>query len=114
MFAPNVSIKTDERVALIVDNASSHADMCIPDSIDLIELPANVTALHQPMDMGVIKAWKTAYRKIMLRSILQDLESRISKREENRNQPKGTNGLAQGYDPHMAMFADCRFRHGKM
>lgn len=43
------------KVTTIVNNASSHSSIIGPDGIDLKALPGNVSSVHQPMDMGVIR-----------------------------------------------------------
>ena len=50
------------------------------------------------MDMGVIRSWKVAYRQLMLRIILKDVESRIERRRHNARNIPGKNGLRKGFD----------------
>jgi hypothetical protein len=38
-------------------------------------LPQNITPLVQPLDQGVIKAFKTNYRKLLLRHIINEFET---------------------------------------
>ncbi len=53
------------------------------------------------MDMGIIGAWKSSYRRLMLRDILKEIESLIERRDMNKNRAKGLNGPREGYDPNM-------------
>ena len=62
------------KVILLLDNASSHPDIAVLNSIDenfiVKYLPPNVTALIQPMDQGVIEKVKRLYRKEMSSSFV--------------------------------------------
>eukprot|EP00171_Calliarthron_tuberculosum_P005173 IDg5173t1 len=102
VFLPFVQKKTTKKVALLVDNASSHSNLSnSQEQVSIIALPPNVTAVHQPMDLGIIAAWKKRYRREMLREIVKDIETRTARRELNKKNPGGMNGLAQGYAPHI-------------
>ena len=67
----------EPNAVLVLDNCSAH-----PDSDDLIStdskifakfLPPNVTALIQPMDLGVIESVKRRYKmKLLRRLVLED------------------------------------------
>ncbi|KAG8245417.1 hypothetical protein J6590_108198 [Homalodisca vitripennis] len=62
------------KVLLVIDNAPTHPDVEILNSIDedfkVTYLPPNVTALLQPMDQGVIEKLKRMYKKQVLRRLL--------------------------------------------
>eukprot|EP00170_Pyropia_yezoensis_P005132 contig_20994_g5146 len=62
VFLQHVRAFTDEKVALIVDNLASHADIDDPQLV-LICLPPNSTALFQPLDAGAIQALKGRYKR---------------------------------------------------
>lgn len=48
-----------QRVAFVVHSASSHKELKdARKKIDIMPLPPNVTAFHQPMDLGIFAAWK--------------------------------------------------------
>lgn len=56
----------DRRLLLICDNASSHKHN--PDKyshLKVVYLPPNLTSHIQPMDAGIIKSFKTKYRKML-------------------------------------------------
>ncbi|XP_049271294.1 tigger transposable element-derived protein 6-like [Rhipicephalus sanguineus] len=57
--------RQDRKVVLIVDNCRAHGQ-----SITLEFLPANVTAVIQPMDQGVIQNIKVHYRRQLLHRML--------------------------------------------
>ena len=69
---------------LLLDNAPAHPDASIlvskEGTIKGMFLPANTTALVQPMDQGVLEAVKRRYRKALLqRLLLEDQEGRSIK-----------------------------------
>ena len=101
VFIPHIQSDTQNRIALILDNVSAHSDVIVPESIDNISLPPNVTSIHQPMDMGVIRSWKAGYRRLMLRAVLNDITTRIERRRINAGNIRGRNGLSDGYDPNL-------------
>ena len=67
--------KAKRKVLLVVDNCSSHIN--IPDlkATEFLFLPPNATAKLQPCDCGIIKNFKSHYRSLMLRKLLQHIES---------------------------------------
>ena len=85
-------------------------DNCGPHGTDLVDirvqvqlftLPPNCTALHQPMDLGIISAWKIYYRSMLFREIVKDLETRQERRDATSVLVRGMRGLAEGHEPHM-------------
>lgn len=80
-FVPNVKAYNEEnglplRALLLIDNAPSHPEemQLVCGDIKAIFLPPNVTSILQPMDQGVLQAIKQNYRKMLLRSLLEDNE----------------------------------------
>ncbi|XP_028661789.1 jerky protein homolog-like [Erpetoichthys calabaricus] len=65
-----------QRAVLLLDNAPSHPSENVlktsDDQIFVAYLPPNVTSLKQPMDQGVLEAFKRRYRKSLLRSVLEE------------------------------------------
>uniref|UniRef100_A0A8C4SR40 HTH CENPB-type domain-containing protein n=1 Tax=Erpetoichthys calabaricus TaxID=27687 RepID=A0A8C4SR40_ERPCA len=65
-----------QRDVLLLDNAPSHPSENVlktsDDQIFVAYLPPNVTLLKQPMDQGVLEAFKRRYRKSLLRSVLEE------------------------------------------
>ena len=69
------------KALLLLDNAPVHLDsaslVSTEGDINAMFLPANTTALVQPMDQGVLEAMKRRYRKSLLqRLLLEDQEGR--------------------------------------
>ncbi|KAK1862714.1 hypothetical protein I4F81_005281 [Pyropia yezoensis] len=73
VFLPLVRAFTDEKVALIVDNLASHADIDDPQLV-LICLPPNSTALFRPLHSGAIQMLKGRYRRRRLLSAVDFLD----------------------------------------
>ena len=74
-----IALGEELRAVLVLDNCSAH-----PDAEDLVSddgaivakfLPANVTALIQPMDQGVIQVVKKRYKKKLLTRLVMEEES---------------------------------------
>ena len=84
VFMPFILTFTRDKVARLVDNASSHDKILLPRKIELICLPPNSTSIHQPMGMGIIRAWKASYRRLMLRKVLQHIETVLERRHAKR------------------------------
>ena len=55
-------VPSSKKVALLMDNFAAHdKDVLAHDRVDIYCLPPNSTAIHQPMDAGVIAALKARY-----------------------------------------------------
>lgn len=67
-------VNDNDKILLILDNAPSHPKISelndIDQSVKVVYLPPNVTALVQPMDQGVIENLKRAYKQRFLRKVL--------------------------------------------
>ena len=102
VFLPFVRSRTDQKVALLVDYVSLHGDLKDGrGQVEVIPLPPNITTIHQPMDMGIKQKWKREYRLRMLAAITSDVVSRQKRRLLNEANPLGTNGIAEGFEPHL-------------
>ena len=64
----------NRKIALIIDNCTSHKCLSELKAIKLYFLPPNTTSSTQPMDMGIIANLKSIYRRIILRKRILDLE----------------------------------------
>lgn len=103
IFLPFVRRFTSRPVALVMDNCGPHGtDLNDPqEQVNILTLPPNCTAIHQPMDLGIIGAWKLRYRRLLLQEIVKNLESRQARRDGSAELVSGMRGLAEGHDPHM-------------
>lgn len=103
VFLVHVRRTTRKDVVLIMDNCGPHgADLVdTRGQVKIIPLPPNCTSVHQPMDQGVIAAWKAKYRFRYLTELLENKESQQARRERSKNRKAGMKGMEEGYDPHM-------------
>uniref|UniRef100_A0A3P9I0D2 DDE-1 domain-containing protein n=1 Tax=Oryzias latipes TaxID=8090 RepID=A0A3P9I0D2_ORYLA len=62
----------DFKVLLLVDNAGGHADDLAYDRVQIKFLPPNTTSLIQPMDQGIIRAFKALYTRNTLQHLVDD------------------------------------------
>ena len=66
--------RKNRRVILIVDNATCHKFTPLT-NVKLVFLPPNTTSLIQPLDQGIIRAFKCHYRTAVMRYILSVMEA---------------------------------------
>ena len=64
----------DRKVILLVDNASSHTSKKKLSNVTMHYLPPNTTAHIQPMDGGIIRAFKAHYKKQLVRHYIECAE----------------------------------------
>ena len=62
------------KILLFLDNAPSHPHLTFH-NVKLAFLPANTTALAQPMDQGIIQTLKLKYRKRQLQYVFGQMDS---------------------------------------
>ena len=65
----------DFKVLLLVDNAGGHADDLAYDCVQIKFLPPNTTSLIQPMDQGIIRAFKALYTRNTLQHLVDAMDS---------------------------------------
>ena len=63
------------KVPLLIDNCPAHPEIKNLTHINLIFLPPNTTSVLQPTDQGVIRSFKTHYRKKVVRLCIKAVES---------------------------------------
>jgi hypothetical protein len=79
----NVRMKNKNRkILLLLDNAPVHPVDLDFSNIEILFYPPNFTSLIQPCDQGIIKTFKTLYKKNLSSKILFNLEK---KQYENLN-----------------------------
>lgn len=72
--------RQNRKILLFLDNATSHPDIQLS-NISIIFLPPNTTTHCQPLDQGIIKNFKSLYRKFLMRRILSSIECSSSTAE---------------------------------
>lgn len=72
--------KKKKKILLFIDNCSAHGDIPKLSNVKVQFLPPNTTSKLQPLDQGIIKNFKTNYRREMVRKFLNDLERQTSKK----------------------------------
>lgn len=63
--------KTGRKVCLLLDICSAHHCGVSLKHIELCFFPPNATAAVQPLDQGIIRAFKHGYRKRLVERLLQ-------------------------------------------
>ena len=95
--------QNSKRVALILDNAPSHAINLVDaeGQVKIFNLPEKTTSIYQPMGAGIIAALKTRYKYDLLVGILARLDEAPLAREATKDWKKGTRGLQEGMKPNI-------------
>jgi hypothetical protein len=70
----------NRHVLLFLDNATCHPHIALS-NVRLAWFPPNTTSLSQPMDQGVIQNVKVHYRKLLMQSLLANINSTASASE---------------------------------
>ena len=83
------------RALLLIDNAPSHPSemQLVSGDIKAIFLPPNVTSILQPMDQGVLQNIKLNYRKMLLRTLIEEQDCSVIENLKKSNH-KGCHLLA--------------------
>jgi hypothetical protein len=63
---------------MFLDNATSHIADTSLSNVTLKFLPANTTSAIQPLDQGIIQAFKSRYRKQLMIHLLAKMDSKLS------------------------------------
>ena len=58
-----------ENITLVLDNCTAHYTDLMFQRIKIVFLPPNITSIIQPLDQGIIKAFKCYFRKEMARKL---------------------------------------------
>jgi hypothetical protein len=67
----------NRKVHLLLDNHSSHVSTFDPplSHTTIVFLPPNTTSELQPLDMGIIHSFKAHYKKLLVKKMLNDLDT---------------------------------------
>ncbi|XP_064093830.1 tigger transposable element-derived protein 1-like [Macrobrachium nipponense] len=89
-FIPQVSKYLLEKglpfkILLLMDNAGGHATDLSHEGIQVEFLPPNTTSLIQPMDQGVIRAFKALYTKNTLADLIACVDAAQDDKDETFN-----------------------------
>lgn len=71
----SVNLPLDAKIMLIVDNCTAHprAESLKRENAEVIFLPANCTSILQPLDCGVLRAFKCHYKNVFLQRMLDGI-----------------------------------------
>ena len=69
-----IMVRQKRKIIMFLDNATSHGPDLQLSNVNLKFLPPNTTSHLQPLDQGIIRAFKARYRKHMLRYLVCRIE----------------------------------------
>ncbi|KAH6938221.1 hypothetical protein HPB50_007807 [Hyalomma asiaticum] len=67
-------VKQHRKVLLFLDNCSSHMKPPQLEAIELAYFPPNATSILQPIDQGIVRSVKAAYRTCLVERLLFDMQ----------------------------------------
>lgn len=73
------------KTLMIVDNCPAHPKVDGLQSVELLFLPPNCTSVLQPMDQGIIRVFKSHYRKLCLKMIIEHIDQTGTRPKEQLN-----------------------------
>lgn len=71
-------IKEKRKILLFIDNCTAHNLIPPLKAVKVKFLPPNTTSKLQPLDQGIIKNFKTCYRKEVVRKMISDMEQQFA------------------------------------
>ena len=75
----DLSVKKQKRhILLFLDNAPVHPPDVQLDNIKLKFFPPNTTSRIQPMDQGIIRAFKAHYRRYLVKHIIANISTAVT------------------------------------
>ena len=66
--------RSNRRILIFLDNATSHSHDLKFSHVELKFLPPGTTSVLQPLDLGIIRAFKARYRKRLIKHLLTKLD----------------------------------------
>lgn len=76
-FLNEEMIQLKKHILLLIDNASSHVPIKKYSNINIKFIPPNLTAHIQPMDAGIIRSFKSAYRKQIVELLVKNADNNV-------------------------------------
>jgi hypothetical protein len=92
-------VKENRKILVIIDHCPCHPELNLS-NIKVVFLPLSITSVAQPMDQGVIKCFKTNYRKRVVRRLLREMElnPRLNVEQTKINLLEAINIVAVAWD----------------
>lgn len=100
IFLPLIRKTPSKLVVLLMETYSPHSDNLGENRgpVTMLPFPPNCTLKHLPMDMRVIQAWITQYRKFSLKELLHGIETQ-SEEVERKKEKSWNEGIGGGLRP---------------
>lgn len=103
IFLPCVRTNTTDPVILLVDLSITNGfePQDIQGQVRIAHFPRNSATIHQPVERGIITAWKALYKHCLLKDVAQEVETRNNRRLHAENLLPELRGLTEGYEPNL-------------
>ena len=92
---------TIDPVALVIDGFSGHDLNCFDSQVQVFKLPPNITSVFQPLDQGIIAAFKAGYKTRLLEKVISTADSFLELQVMAKTLPTGSAGLNYGCAAHV-------------
>ena len=100
VFYPEIEKQTNNPVLLLIDNAPGHFRELVKGNVTVKCLPPNCTSWKQPLDLGLIAAFKKRYKHLYLKDVVEfyglQEEVKDSINDQARQLRRGVAGIAHG------------------
>ena len=103
IFLPTIRKWTSQPVALLLDGFSGHSDNCTDPQkqVTVYKFPPNVTSIYQPLDQGIIAAFKASYKSKLLARLVDKVANYEQLQMLAKQLPAGHTGLHYACLPHI-------------
>ena len=104
IFLKEIRTWTTEPIALLIDGFSGHDNNCTDPlgQVTIFKFPPNVTSVFQPLDQGIIAAFKAHYKCMLLEKLVSNAPSFDNLQVMAKQLPAGCAGLEYGNPPHVS------------
>ena len=94
---------TRDPVALLIDGFSGHSDNCTDPlgQVQIFKLPPNTTSVFQPLDAGIVSAFKAHYKSNLLLQLVSVAPQYNQLQALATHLTAGCVGLKYGSPPHV-------------
>lgn len=102
IFLPSIRQFTSQLVALLLDGFSGHCENSTDPQVTVFMFPPNVTSVFQPLDQGIIAAFKAGYKSRLLSRMVENIADYQQLQILAKQLPAGHAGLKYASPPNIS------------